>query len=176
LPGSYIPIGRKPEGRPDCIKRSMRMRRQCSTTKRLKKIVFSRTARFHCRRTLARKVSSLRVFLSEQEGGRSLMYRPDRYPRNWQQLAYGCKQRAGWQCATCGVTHGTERISHRTGAVYTVFLHAAHTKLHDTCNPQPTLQALCPTCHGRHDWQLRKRDAEGTLEKHKHQLLLASQT
>jgi len=102
------------------------------------------------------------------------MYRPDRYPRNWQQLARLCKERAGWECEVCGVTHGTERISRRTGAVYTVFLHAAHTTLHDTSNPDPTLQALCPTCHGQLDWQLRKTGVEGTREKRKHQLLLSS--
>ncbi len=150
------------------------MRRRCSTMRCLKKIAFSRMARFRCRRTAARKVSSLLVFLSEQEGGRSLMYRSDRYPRNWRELAIVCKERAGWQCEECQVTQGTERISQRTGAVYSVFLHAAHTKRHDTNNPQPALQALCPTCHGRHDWQLRKSEEAVTLEKHKHQLLLSS--
>ena len=103
------------------------------------------------------------------------MYQPDRYPRNWRELAIACKKRANWHCEGCGVTQQTERISHRTGAVYSVFLHAAHTKLHDTTNQQPTLQALCPTCHGQLDWQLRKREAEGTLEKRKHQLLLSTQ-
>ena len=104
------------------------------------------------------------------------MYQPDRYPRNWRELAIACKERANWHCEECGVTQKTERISHRTGAVYSVFLHAAHMKLHDTQNHQPELQALCPTCHGRRDWQLRKREAEGTLEKRKHQLLLSSRT
>ena len=102
------------------------------------------------------------------------MYRQDRYPRNWRELAIACKDRANWQCQVCGVTQKTERISQRTGVVYAVFLHAAHTTLHDTTNQQPELQALCPTCHGRLDWQLRKSEAEGTLEKHKHQFLLAS--
>ena len=102
------------------------------------------------------------------------MYQPDRYPQNWQALALACKERANWQCEGCGVTQRTQRISKRTGAVYRVFLHAAHTKLHDTNNSQPELHALCPTCHGRLDWQLRKTETEGTLEKHKHQLLLSS--
>jgi hypothetical protein len=103
------------------------------------------------------------------------MYRPDRYPRNWQQLARACKERANWQCEECHVTQGTERISHHTGAVYTVYLHAAHTMLHDTSNPDPALQALCPTCHGLHDWQLRKQEEARAFEKRKHQLLLSSQ-
>jgi len=102
------------------------------------------------------------------------MYRPDRYPRNWQQLSLACKQRANWQCEVCRVTQGTERISHRTGVVYPVFLHAAHTTLHDTSNSNPTLKALCPTCHGRLDWKLRKQEVAATLEKRKHHLLLSS--
>src|SRR5205809_8020884 len=101
------------------------------------------------------------------------MYQPDRYPRNWRELAIACKKRANWQCEVCHVTQGTERISHHTGAVYHVFLHAAHTTLHDTSNPNPQLQALCPTCHGRHDWQLRKLEEAGLLETRKHQFLLA---
>ena len=102
------------------------------------------------------------------------MYKPDQYPRNWRELALACKQRAGWKCEVCRVQQGTKRTSQRTGVVYTVFLHAAHTKLHDTCNPDPTLKALCPTCHGRLDWQLRKSEAEEAFEKHKHELLLSS--
>jgi len=102
------------------------------------------------------------------------MYHSFRYPRNWQQLAHACKERAGWECEVCGVTQNAERISQRTGVVYKVFLHAAHTQLHDTTNPHPTLKALCPTCHGQLDWQLRKTDADGTLEQLKHELLLSS--
>jgi len=102
------------------------------------------------------------------------MYRPDRYPRNWQELACACKQCAGWECEVCHVPQGTERISKRTGAVYQVYLHAAHTRLNDTSNQHPTLKALCPTCHGQLDWQLRKTDADGTLEQLKHELLLSS--
>jgi hypothetical protein len=103
------------------------------------------------------------------------MYRPDRYPHNWRALAIACKKRAGLKCEECHVIQGTERISHHTGAVYTVYLHAAHTTLHDTSNPDPELKALCPTCHGRLDWQLRKQEVEASLEKRKHQFLLSSQ-
>ena len=99
--------------------------------------------------------------------------RRKRYPKDWEQLARKCKERANWQCEVCHVTQGAERISHHTGAVYTVFLHAAHTTLHDTSNPNPQLQALCPTCHGRHDWQLRKIEEAGLLETRKHQMLLS---
>src|SRR5260370_12546034 len=100
------------------------------------------------------------------------MYRPDRYARNWKALALACKAHARWHCEVCGVAHGTKRTSHRTGVVYTVFLHAAHTTLHDTGNPNPTLLALCPTCHGQFDWHLRKIEAAALFEQRKHQLLL----
>ena len=102
------------------------------------------------------------------------MYKPDQYPRNWRELAHACKERAGWQCEACHVQQGTKRTSQRTGSVYTVFLHAAHAILHDTGNPDPTLKALCPTCHGRHDWQLRRYAGDTLLEKLKHKLLLMS--
>jgi len=102
------------------------------------------------------------------------MYRPDRYPRNWRELAIACKERANWQCEVCGVNQHAERISQRTGVVYKVFLHAAHTRLNDTSNPHPTLKALCPTCHGQLDWQLRKTVADGMLEQLRHELLLSS--
>ena len=102
------------------------------------------------------------------------MYRPDRYPRNWHQLALACKERASLQCEECHVTQLTERISKRTGVVYKVFLHAAHTTLHDTSNPNPVLKALCPTCHGKFDWQLRKQGLEAMSELRKHQLLLST--
>jgi len=94
-----------------------------------------------------------------------------RYPKNWKQLAFACKERAGWQCEECHEEHFTEKVSQRTGLVYRMRLHAAHVGRY---SKHPRLKALCPTCHGRLDWQLRKSHAEGTLEKHKHQLLLSS--
>ena len=94
-----------------------------------------------------------------------------RYPKNWKQLAFACKELAGWQCEECHAEHLAERISKRTGLVYRMRLHAAHVGRY---TKHPMLKALCPTCHGRLDWQLRKSHAEGTLEKHKHQLLLSS--
>jgi hypothetical protein len=102
------------------------------------------------------------------------MYRPDRYPRNWRELAIACKTRANWQCERCPVKQRDERLSKRTQKPYPVFLHAAHVKLHDTANPQPELVALCPTCHARMDWQHRKQEQRVQLEQLKHQLLLAS--
>lgn len=67
-----------------------------------------------------------------------------------------------------------KRVSRRTGVEYTVYLHAAHMQMHDTPNPQPKLKALCPTCHGRLDAQLRRRERRIAFERKKHQRLLAS--
>jgi hypothetical protein len=100
------------------------------------------------------------------------MYRKDRYPPNWRELAVACKVRAHWRCEVCQVLHGDERVSKRTGQVYRVWLHAAHAKLNDTANLQPELQALCPSCHGALDWKLRRREERIVLEQLKHQMVL----
>ena len=33
--------------------------------------------------------------------------RKRRYPKNWKQLAFACKERAGWQCEECHEEHFT---------------------------------------------------------------------
>jgi hypothetical protein len=102
------------------------------------------------------------------------MYRPDRYPRNWRALAIACKTRANWQCERCPVKQRDVRISKRTKKPYTVFLHAAHVKLHDAGNPDPQLQALCPTCHALMDWQHRRIEQRVESERIKHRILLST--
>jgi hypothetical protein len=107
---------------------------------------------------------------------RSTVVKPERrkrYPPNWEQLAWHCKEQAGWRCSTCKIKHGAQRISKRTGAVYTVYLHAAHAH-HDPGNLTPVLLCLCPTCHGRYDHRYRMRQRQITLERLKHQKLLAA--
>src|SRR5438105_9490382 len=99
------------------------------------------------------------------------MYNKRSYPSDWKELAAACKCRARWQCETCHIRQGEERISKRTGLPYRVYLHAAHLDPHDTGNRNPRLKALCPTCHGRYDWQLRLREREIALECLKHRLL-----
>jgi hypothetical protein len=93
------------------------------------------------------------------------------YPKNWKQLAFACKEAAGWVCEFCGIAHGAETISRRTGNVYTVYLHAAHLD-HDPWNPNPRLAALCPSCHGRYDWQDYQRKVWLELEVLRHQVYL----
>lgn len=94
------------------------------------------------------------------------------YPENWKQLAMACKERANWRCQRCHIHHGKKRISRRTGQVYSVWLHAAHMRLHDTLNPDPELMALCPRCHGRYDYRLRQREKDVHLEVLKHRYAL----
>ena len=93
------------------------------------------------------------------------------YPDNWEQLAYACKEQAGWCCEHCGIAHGDTAISERTGVVYTVYLAAAHLD-HDPWNPSPRLAALCPSCHGSYDfsWEQRQRWIE--LEQLRHELAI----
>ena len=94
-----------------------------------------------------------------------------RYPPNWPQMARTCKEQAQWQCQHCGEVHGTERLSKRTGNPYRVALQAAHLD-HDPENPDPRLAALCPSCHGRHDWLYHQRRQEVDVERMKHRMLL----
>lgn len=93
------------------------------------------------------------------------------YPRNWQELARRCKQRAGWQCEHCKVDHLATRLS-RKGKLYTVYLAAAH-KNHDPDNPAPELVALCVTCHARYDYKHKQREKMIALHRLKHQRLIA---
>jgi hypothetical protein len=98
--------------------------------------------------------------------------RKKRYPPNWKQLAETCRKNAGYRCKVCRVRHGATRYSKRTGAAYSVWLHAAHVYLHDTLNPLPWLKCMCPTCHGRYDWRLRQREADVQRERAKHRRAL----
>lgn len=91
------------------------------------------------------------------------------YPKHWPQLAYVCKEAAGWRCQRCHIKQGSWRRSKRTGNRYRVWLHAAHVHMHDTHNPQPELWCLCPSCHGSYDYRLRLREQRVALERLKHQ-------
>src|SRR5260221_461130 len=112
---------------------------------------------------------------SETRGNKeSPLVKPERrkqYPKNWESLARQCKEQAGNQCAFCHIRQGAQRISKRTGACYTVFLHAAH-KNHDAGNAVPDLLCLCPTCHGKYDFQYRRMAQYIALEQKKHRMLL----
>ncbi len=91
------------------------------------------------------------------------------YPDNWDELAWECKERAGWRCEHCGIAHGAEAVSERTGVVYRVWLAAAHLD-HDPWNPHPRLAALCPACHARYDYSWGERQRWLELEVLRHRL------
>jgi hypothetical protein len=92
-----------------------------------------------------------------------------RYPKNWKQQATVCKEKAQWQCEICQEAHWSVKVAKRTGLVYRMRLHAAHIGRY-TMRPQ--LQALCPSCHAKLDWQRREAQARIRMEQLKHQLLL----
>lgn len=99
------------------------------------------------------------------------MYRKDRYPENWPQMARECKEQANWQCQHCTTPHGAQKVGKRSGKPYHVALAASHLD-HDPENPDPRLAALCPECHGRYDWHWRAKRADAKLERMKHRMLL----
>ena len=92
------------------------------------------------------------------------------YPKNWEELAWQCKERDGWRCRHCGIEQGASAVNEQTGVVYTVFLHAAHLD-HDPWNPCPRLASLCPSCHGRYDWSYGERRRWLELEDLRHSIL-----
>lgn len=93
------------------------------------------------------------------------------YPPNWEALAWVCKEQAGWCCQFCGVAHGTLMRSRRTGLWYPVYLAAAHLD-HDPWNPFPRLAALCPSCHGKYDYEDYERKMWLELELVRHHVLM----
>jgi hypothetical protein len=91
------------------------------------------------------------------------------YPDNWEELAWACKERAGWRCEHCGIEHLAQAVNERTGVISIVYLVAAHLD-HDPWNPYPRLAALCPSCHGRYDYSWCERQRWLALEDVRHRL------
>ena len=73
-----------------------------------------------------------------------------RYPPNWEELAWACKELAGWKCKECGAKDGDVKIGTVKGREYTIVIAACHLD-HDPENPNPRLIALCQACHLRLD-------------------------
>lgn len=73
-----------------------------------------------------------------------------RYPSNWRTIASAYKERVGWRCEQCAVTHGTKRLSVQ-GRPYRVVITVAHLDRYDTLNPDARLVALCQVCHLAYD-------------------------
>lgn len=93
------------------------------------------------------------------------------YPKDWNRLAWECKERACWRCEHCGVAHRAQIINPDTGEVKRAILCAAHLD-HDIWNPHPRLRALCQFCHARYDYSQRERGRWLALERQRHQWLI----
>lgn len=89
------------------------------------------------------------------------MYRwqRERYPDDWEERAFTCKDLANWRCEQCGVADGSWRMG--STRLYQVKLNAAHLD-HDPKNPNPRLKALCQDCHLKHDALENGRKARST--------------
>lgn len=98
----------------------------------------------------------------------AMWHRRKLYPPNWKERAYAFKASRGFVCEYCHVKQGEERVSLRTGNLYRVWLHAAHKRLHETLDEQAELLCLCPSCHGRYDYEQRTREWVVRLEILKH--------
>jgi len=94
-------------------------------------------------------------------------YRRQMYPANWRDLALACKIRANWKCEHCGVSQFDIRESRR-GTPYFVYLAAAHRYPFQESNPNPELLCLCPSCHGKLDYQHKQSRERVKLECLKH--------
>lgn len=81
-----------------------------------------------------------------------------KYPANWYDIAYKCKEAAGWKCEECGTSHMSDGS---IGSCMTV-----HHPNCDTLNPDAVLIVLCARCHLKADRKIRKE------EKNKNQINL----
>ena len=71
-----------------------------------------------------------------------------KYPENWDEIAQGVKEAAGWKCEKCGIAHMSDGTM---GSCLTVH----HPNL-DKGNPEAEMEALCAMCHLRAEAILRK--------------------
>lgn len=99
--------------------------------------------------------------------------RQKQYVKGWKKMSFAFRQSKNFTCEHCGVVQGRdERVSRRTGVVYKVPTHAAH-KNHDPQNPTPELLCLCPSCHGKYDYQHMQATDRVRFEKMRHAILLS---
>ena len=71
-----------------------------------------------------------------------------KYPANWDEIAQGVKDAAGWKCEKCGIAH---MLDGTMGSCLTVH----HPNL-DPENPKAEMEALCARCHLQAEAVLRK--------------------
>lgn len=78
-------------------------------------------------------------------------WNPKNYAPNWLAQSLACRLRANNCCEVCGVSQGTQRISKRTGKLYTVYLSACHLNQFDELNENAEVACMCITCHANYD-------------------------
>ena len=70
------------------------------------------------------------------------------YPRNWEEIAFSIKERAGWKCESCG------KQCRQPGEPFDTHIRTL-TVSHQDHNPsncaEDNLKALCAPCHLRYD-------------------------
>ena len=72
--------------------------------------------------------------------------RRKQYPDNWEELAWQCKEQAGWTCEVCGAKQGETSWGKIKNRFYTVWLAAARLN-HDPESPHAKLAVFCQACH-----------------------------
>ncbi len=100
--------------------------------------------------------------------------RRKQYPPDWEKISRQFRQSRNFTCEDCRVKQGEQRVSRRTGVVYQVTMHAAHENRHEKHNPQAKLRCLCPTCHGRFDYQQKSREERLKIQRLLHARLLST--
>ena len=72
----------------------------------------------------------------------------DRYPKDWQQIAFAKKQSVGWKCEVCGMQCRRPGEAFDTHKRTLTVAHLNHTP--EDCRPE-NLKAMCAGCHLRYD-------------------------
>ena len=83
-----------------------------------------------------------------ENGGMRMPMERERYPADWEQIAFAVKERAGWKCQKCG------KQCRRPGEPYDTHkntLTVAHLNHTPEDVSKENLMAMCAPCHLRYD-------------------------
>ena len=74
----------------------------------------------------------------------------NRYPKNWEEIAFSIKKQAGWKCSKCGLQclkpeDDTSNLTQTERRIRTLNIHHANYTPED--NDPENLIPLCTTCH-----------------------------
>ncbi|PSB29928.1 HNH endonuclease [Stenomitos frigidus ULC18] len=107
----------------------------------------------------------------------------ERYPANWEAIAFNIKDRAAWICEACSricLKPGEDWLTFILRNGWTVgeaiaaaehprryILTAAHPR-HDPENPAAELKAWCISCHARNDISITAQRRKQHIERERH--------